>query len=162
MIGGLLVAVLLLAANAFFVATEFALVASRRTRLEQLAAGGSARARAALASVRDLPFMLSASQLGVTLASLGLGAVAEPTVARIIESPLRWVHAPHGAVHPVALVVGLAVVAFFHSVVGELVPKNLAIADPDTTALWLAVPMRGFTVVLRPVIRMITALASAG
>jgi CBS domain containing-hemolysin-like protein len=161
-IGGLLLAVVLLAANAFFVAVEFALVASRRTRIEQLAADGSARARAALASVRDLPFMLSASQLGVTLASLGLGATAEPTVARLIEPPLHWLHAPDGAVHPIALVVGLAIVAFFHSVFGELVPKNLAIADPDTAALWLAIPMRGFTVLFRPVIRLLNALASTG
>ena len=162
MIGGLLVALTLLAANAFFVAVEFALVASRRTRLEQMAEGGSARARAALASVRDLPFMLSASQLGVTLASLGLGYVAEPTVARLIEHPLEWLHAPDGIVHPVALVIGLTIVAFFHTVIGEMVPKNVAIADPDTTALWLALPMRGFTVLFRPVIHMLNTLASAG
>ena len=162
MIGGLFVAVVLLAANAFFVAVEFALVASRRTRLEQLATDGSSRARAALASVRDLPFMLSASQLGVTLASLGLGFVAEPTVAELIETPLSWVGLPEGAIHVIALVVALTIVTFFHSVVGELVPKNVAIADPDRAALWLALPMRGFTVVFRPVIRVLNVLASAG
>jgi CBS domain containing-hemolysin-like protein len=161
-IGGLLAAVVLLAVNAFFVAVEFALVASRRTRLEQLAADGSARARAALASVRDLPFMLSASQLGVTLASLGLGFVAEPTVAHLVETPLSWGGLPDGAVHAIALVIALTIVTFFHSVVGELGPKNVAIADPDRAALWLALPMRGFTVVFRPLIRVLNLLASAG
>jgi CBS domain containing-hemolysin-like protein len=159
---GLLVAFVLLLANAFFVAVEFALVATRRSRLEQLAGEGDARARAAIASVRDLPFMLSASQLGVTLASLGLGYVAEPSVARLIESPLEWVHVPHGAVHPIALVIGLTIVAFLHTVLGEMVPKNVAIADPDRTALWLALPMRGFTVAFRPVIRMLNVLVSLG
>jgi CBS domain containing-hemolysin-like protein len=161
-IGGLVAALVLLLANAFFVAVEFALVASRRTRLEQLAADGDARARAAVAAVRDLPFMLSASQLGVTLASLGLGFVAEPTVASIIEPPLEWIGLPEGAVHVIALFVALGIVTFFHSVVGELVPKNVAIADPDRTALWLAAPMRGFTAVFRPVIRLVNLLANAG
>lgn len=162
MIGGLVAAAVLLVANAFFVAVEFALVASRRSRLEQMAGEGDARARAAIASVRDLPFMLSASQLGVTLASLGLGYVAEPAVARLIESPLSWAQVPHGALHPVALVVALTIVAFLHTVLGEMVPKNVAISDPDRAALWLALPMRGFVVLFRPVIRLLNVLASAG
>jgi CBS domain containing-hemolysin-like protein len=161
-IGGLFVALFLLLANAFFVAVEFALVATRRSRLEQLAGEGDARARAAVASVRDLPFMLSASQLGVTLASLGLGYVAEPTVAQLIEGPLSALGVPEGAVHVIALVIALTIVAFLHTVLGEMVPKNVAIADPDRTALWLALPMRGFTVMFRPLIRLLNAMASAG
>jgi CBS domain containing-hemolysin-like protein len=161
-ITGLTVAVLLLLANAFFVAVEFAFVATRTARLEPLADAGDARARAAVASMRDLSFSLSASQLGVTLASLGLGYVAEPTVAKIIEAPLRWGHLPHGLLHVVALVVGLTIVVFFHTVIGEMVPKNLAIAEPDRTALLLALPMRAFAVAFRPVVRMLNVLTSLG
>lgn len=162
MIGGLLVAVVLLLANGFFVAVEFALVATRRSRLEQLAAEGDARAKAAIASVRDLSFMLSAAQLGITLASLGLGYVAEPAIAQIIELPLEWARVPDGAVHPIALVVGLTIVVFLHMVVGEMVPKNVAIAEPDRTALWLALPMRAFTVAFRPAIHVLNLLANGG
>lgn len=159
---GLLVAVVLLIANGFFVAVEFALVATRRSRLEQLAAEGDTRAKAAIASVRDLSFMLSAAQLGITLASLGLGYVAEPAVAHLIEVPLEWVHVPHDLIHPIALVVALTIVVFLHMVVGEMIPKNVAIAEPDRTALWLAVPMRWFTVLFRPVIRVLNVLANGG
>jgi len=161
-IGGLIAAVALLIANGFFVAVEFALVATRRDRLEQHAEEGDARARAAIASVRELSFMLSAAQLGITLASLGLGYVAEPSVAALIEHPLEWAHVPHGLVHPIALVIALTVVVFLHMVVGEMIPKNVAIAEPDRTALWLALPMRGFTLLLRPVITVLNALANGG
>jgi len=159
---GLLIAALLLVANGFFVAVEFALVATRRSRLEQLAAEGDARARAAVASVSDLSFMLSAAQLGITLASLALGYVAEPSVAHLIEKPLEWAHVPHDLVHPIALVLALTIVVFLHMVVGEMVPKNVAIAEPDRTALWLALPMRGFTVLFRPVIHVLNVLANGG
>ena len=162
MIGGLVAAVLLLVANGFFVAVEFALVATRRNRLEQLAEEGDARARAAIASVKELSFMLSAAQLGITLASLALGSVAEPSVAALLEHPLEWVHVPHSLVHPIALVVALTIVVFLHMVVGEMIPKNVAIAEPDRTALWLALPMRGFTFVFRPVIAVLNALANGG
>lgn len=159
---GLLVAALLLVANGFFVAVEFALVAARRSRIEQLAEEGNARARAAVASVRDLSFMLSAAQLGITLASLGLGYVAEPAVASLIEHPLEWARVPHDLVHPIALVTALTIVVYLHMVLGEMVPKNVAIAEPDRTALWLALPMRGFTVLLRPVIRVLNLAANGG
>jgi CBS domain containing-hemolysin-like protein len=158
----LLVAVVLLIANGFFVAVEFALVATRRSRLEQLAEGGDTRARAAIAMVRDLSFMLSAAQLGITLASLGLGYVAEPAVAHLLEQPLEWVRVPHDLVHPIALVVALTIVVFLHMVVGEMVPKNVAIAEPDRTALWLALPMRAFTIVFRPAIHALNVLANGG
>jgi CBS domain containing-hemolysin-like protein len=159
---GILVAVLLLVANGFFVAVEFALVATRRSRLEQLAAEGDSRAKAAIASVGDLSFMLSAAQLGITLASLALGYVAEPSVAHLIEQPLEWGHVPHELVHPIALVLALTIVVFLHMVVGEMVPKNVAIAEPDRTALWLALPMRAFTVLFRPAIHVLNVLANGG
>jgi CBS domain containing-hemolysin-like protein len=159
---GVVIAIALLLANGFFVAVEFALVATRRSRLEQLAADGDTRAKAAVASVRDLSFMLSAAQLGITLASLGLGYVAEPAVAQLIEVPLEWLHVPHDLIHPISLVLALTIVVFLHMVVGEMVPKNVAIAEPDRTALWLALPMRGFTVLFRPVIVVLNVLANAG
>lgn len=160
--GGILAAVFLLLANGFFVAVEFALVATRRSRLEQLAEDGDTRAKAAVSMVRDLSFMLSAAQLGITLASLGLGYVAEPAIAHLLETPLEWAHVPHDLLHPIALVIGLTIVVFLHMVVGEMVPKNVAIAEPDRTALWLALPMRGFTVAFRPAIHVLNLLANGG
>jgi CBS domain containing-hemolysin-like protein len=159
---GIVAAVFLLIANGFFVAVEFALVATRRSRLEQLAESGDTRAKAAIAMVRDLSFMLSAAQLGITLASLGLGYVAEPAIAHLLEGPLELAHVPHDLLHPIALVIGLTIVVFLHMVVGEMIPKNVAIAEPDRTALWLAVPMRAFTVAFRPVIHVLNLLANAG
>jgi CBS domain containing-hemolysin-like protein len=161
-VSGIALAVALLAANGFFVAVEFALVATRRSRLETLAAEGDSRAKAAIASVRELSFMLSAAQLGITLASLALGAVAEPAVASLIEGPLEALHVPHDLIHPISLVIALTIVVFLHMVVGEMVPKNIAIAEPDRTALWLALPMRAFTVLFRPVIVVLNVLANGG
>jgi CBS domain containing-hemolysin-like protein len=161
-IAGLAVGFVLLVANGFFVAVEFSLVATRRSRLEQLADAGDTRARSGIALVRDLSVSLSASQLGVTLASLGLGYVAEPTVAHIIESPLDWLSVPERLAHPIALVLGLSIVVFLHTVMGEMVPKNVAIAEPDRTALWLAPPMWAFTVAMRPAIRVLNVLTSLG
>lgn len=162
MITGLVVGLLLLIANAFFVAAEFALIAVRRTRIEQLAAAGDVRARAAERSIRELSFMLSASQLGITMASLGLGYVAEPAVAGLLEGPLASLPVPPAASHTLAFVVALTVVVFLHMVLGEMVPKNIAIADPERSALWLAVPLRAFTVAFRPLIVLLNRSANAG
>jgi CBS domain containing-hemolysin-like protein len=159
---GLLVAVLLLAANGVFVAAEFALVAVRRTRIDQLAAEGDTRAKSAQRALRDLSFMLSASQLGITMASLGLGFVAEPAIARLLEGPLHQFGIPAAATHSIAFAIALTTVVFFHMVLGEMVPKNIAIAEPERTALWLAAPMRAFTVAFGPLIRGLTALANRG
>ncbi|MDP9020713.1 MAG: hemolysin family protein [Actinomycetota bacterium] len=162
MITGLVVGLLLLVANAFFVAVEFALVAVRRTRVEQLASEGNARARAAERSIRELSFMLSASQLGITMASLGLGYVAEPALAKLLEGPLAALGMPTAASHTLAFVVALTVVVFLHMVVGEMVPKNIAISDPERSALWLALPMRVFTAVFGPLIILLNRTANAG
>jgi CBS domain containing-hemolysin-like protein len=161
-ITGLAIGLVLLVANAFFVAAEFALVAVRRTRVEQLAAGGDARARAAERSIRELSFMLSASQLGITMASLGLGFVAEPALASLLEGPLAALGLPAAASHTLAFVVALTVVVFLHMVLGEMVPKNIAIADAERSTLWLAVPLRAFTAVFRPLIAVLNRSANAG
>lgn len=162
MIGALIAALFLLAANAFFVAVEFALIAVRRTRVEQLAAAGDVRARMTERSIRELSFMLSASQLGITMASLGLGFVAEPAVAALLEGPLVLAGIPESASHSLAFVLALTIVVFLHMVLGEMVPKNIAIARPEQSALWLVLPMRVFTTVFRPLILLLNNLANGG
>ena len=157
----LVASVLLLLANGFFVAAEFALIASRRTRIEELADGGDPRARSARSLIRELSFMLSGAQLGITMASLLLGFVAEPALADLLEGPLHDAGLPEGATHTVAFALALAVVVFLHMVIGEMVPKNLAITAPETAALWLAVPMRAYASAFRPVIRLLNGLANA-
>ena len=159
----LLLALLLLLANGFFVAVEFALIASRRTKLEALAADGSSRARMALGSMRDLNLQLAGAQLGITMASLLLGYVAEPPIAGIIEDGIEAViDVPSGLLHTIGFVVALTIVAFLHMVIGEMVPKNVAIAEPERTMLALAVPNRVYVTLFRPVLRVLNALSNAG
>jgi CBS domain containing-hemolysin-like protein len=157
----LLLAVGLLLANGFFVGAEFALVAARRSKIEALAEEGSRRATAALRSVRELSLMLAGAQLGITMASLGLGAVAEPAVAHLIEGPLGEV-VPEQTVHALALVIALIIVVFLHMVVGEMAPKNIAIAEPERSALWFAVPFRIYANGFRPFIAFLNWLANRG
>lgn len=159
--GGIAVSILLLLANGLFVAAEFSFLASRRSRMEQLAAEGDRRAAAAAGAIGELSFMLSAAQLGITMASLVLGYVAEPTVAHLLEAPLHDLGLPDATSHTVAFVVALVIVVFLHMVVGEMIPKNIAIAEPDRTALWLAVPMRAFATLFRPVVRLLNHSANA-
>ncbi|MGH8873763.1 MAG: hemolysin family protein [Acidimicrobiia bacterium] len=157
----LLVAVALLLANGFFVGAEFAIIAARRNRIEQLAAEGRLSARLALASMRELSTMLAGAQLGITMASLGLGYVAEPAVARFIEAGLGTVvDLPTGVLHAISFPVALTIVVYLHMVIGEMVPKNIAIAEPERSVLWLAVPFRIYAVMFRPVIRFLNWLAN--
>ena len=157
----LLFAVVLLVVNGFFVAAEFALIAARRSRLEQLAADGHAGAAAAVRSIGELSLMLSAAQLGITIASLLLGYIAEPAVAHLLEHPLELAGLEETSAHTVAFLIALSIVVFFHMVVGEMIPKNIAIADPERAALWLAQPMRGFMTLFRPVVLALTWSANA-
>ncbi|MEU4423098.1 hemolysin family protein [Actinoplanes sp. NPDC024001] len=157
----LLVSVLLLVFNAFFVAAEFALVAAKRHRLEQAAADGSRGARAALAGTRRLSMMLAGAQLGITLCTLGLGAVAKPAVAHLLEPVFTAAGLPGGAAYVVAFVLAVALVGFLHVVVGEMAPKSWAISHPETSAQLLAIPFVGFTTVLRPVLAALNGLANA-
>ena len=159
----LVVALGLLAANGFFMGAEFAVIAARRTKIDQLAAGGDLRARAAQKSIKELSFMLAGVQLGITMASLGLGAVAEPAVAHLIEAGLESVaDLPAGLLHSVSFVVALTIVVFFHMVIGEMAPKNVAIAEPEKTAMWLALPLRLYANLFRPFIRLLNGIANAG
>ena len=158
----LVVIVVLLLANAFFVAAEFALIAARRTQIEHLASEGNARARMGLHLMRELSFQLAGAQLGITMASLGLGFVAEPAVASLLESVLDPLGLPSGLLHTISFVVALTIVVFFHMVVGEMVPKNVAIAAPEQSLLWLALPVRLYSGLFRPVIRLLNGLANLG
>ncbi|MGY1773395.1 hemolysin family protein [Blastococcus sp. SYSU D00813] len=148
----LLVLVALLLGNAFFVAAEFALVSVRADQLEPRAEAGSPRAAKALAALRNVSKMMAAAQLGITLCSLGLGAVGEPAVAHLIEKPLHALHVPEGLLHPIALVIALSLVTVLHMVLGEMVPKNITIAGPDRAALVLGPPLAAFARLLTPVI----------
>ena len=159
--GGIAVAVLLLAFNGFFVASEFALLAARRSRVEQLAAEGDKRARHALAGIREMTLMLAGAQLGITMCSLGLGAVAEPAVAGILEGVLgQWFTLTDTARHVIAFSIALTVVVFLHMVVGEMAPKSWAISHPEESSLLLARPFRLFVNVFRPIIRLLNGAAN--
>ncbi|MBK7622472.1 MAG: HlyC/CorC family transporter [Kineosporiaceae bacterium] len=136
--GALLLALVLLLLNAFFVGAEFAVISARRSQVEPLAEAGRRGARTALWAMENVSLMLAAAQLGITICSLGLGAVAEPAVAHLLVGPFHAVGLPDGLVHPVAFTVALAVVVYLHVVVGEMIPKNLALAAPERAALTLA------------------------
>jgi len=145
------IAVTLIALSAFFVAVEFALVAARRYRLEE-AAATSAVARAALRSSQDLSMLLAGSQLGITLCTLGLGAVAKPAVHDVLMPLLERWGVPSVTADVVAFVLALLMVTFLHLVVGEMAPKSWAISHPERSAILLALPMRAFMKVTRPVL----------
>ncbi|MEV6794268.1 hemolysin family protein [Streptomyces sp. NPDC051320] len=155
----LLFALLLVFANGFFVGAEFALVSVRRSQIEPLAAEGSARARRVLHGLENLPQMMAAAQFGITVCSLTLGAVAEPTVAHLLEPVFAAARLPHEVIHPLGYVIALACVVSLHLIIGELVPKNLAMAAPEKTALWLSPGLVGFAGLCRPVTAALGACA---
>ena len=154
----LLFALVLVLANGFFVGAEFAMVSVRRSQIEPLAAG-QRRARTVLHGLQNLPHMMAAAQFGVTICSLTLGAVAEPTITRLLEPAFAATGLPADLVHPIGYVLALAVVVFLHLVIGELVPKNLAMAAPEKAALWLGPGLVAFAGVFRPVIVVLGACA---
>jgi len=156
-----LCSLLLLVANGFFVAAEFALVASKRYRLEHAAAEGSRAARAALDGSRELSIMLAGAQLGITLCSLGLGALAEPTIERLVHPLLHGIGLPDLPSEIIAFLFALLVVTFLHLVIGEMMPKSWAITDPERSATLLALPFRGFVRLVRPALVGLNVLANA-
>lgn len=158
----LLVTALLLAGNAFFVGAEFAMLTARREQMEALAAGGHNRARTVLRAGRELPLLIAGAQLGITVCGLGLGALAEPAIAHLLERPLEPLGMPAPVLHAVSFTVALAIVAALHTVLGEMVPKNLAIAGPERTALWLVPAHYAFCRLTRPVLRLFNAVAHGG
>ncbi|NVJ09949.1 HlyC/CorC family transporter [Myxococcus sp. AM001] len=156
-------AILLVFANGFFVATEFAIVKIRATRLQALVDEGAPGAAAAMKMVEKLDAYLSATQFGITLASLGLGWLGEPAFARLLE-PVLVPLVPEGAsttlAHSAAVVIGFSIITFLHIVLGELAPKSLAIQRPEDTTLAVALPMRVFYVLFYPAIVLLNGLAA--
>ncbi len=151
-----LVAVIgLVAANGFFVATEFSLVSVRKSRMESLVAAGNQRAASVLTALRDLDDYIAATQLGITIASIGLGWIGEPALAALLDplfeelmpEPIAFVSA-----HAVAFAIAFTVITFLHVVFGELAPKSVALQYPDHTSMAVAAPVRFFLYAFRPAI----------
>jgi CBS domain containing-hemolysin-like protein len=139
----LLLVVLLVLANGFFVASEFALVGVRRSRIATLAAAGHKRAQRLLRLVDNLNAYISATQLGITLASLALGWIGEPAVAYLLEEPLKG-RVSEAVMHTIAFTIAFSIITFLHIVLGELAPKTLALERAEKTALAIAWPMELF------------------
>ena len=152
--------VVLLAASAFFVAAEFALIAARRSVIEPVAVN-SARARSTLKAMEHVSLMMACAQLGITLCGVLLGALGEPAVAALLEPVFHAVGVPEAWLHPVSLVIALLLVVSAHVAFGEMVPKNIAIADPERTALALAPALRAIATGIGPIIRSLNWFANA-
>lgn len=151
--------------NAFFVAAEFALVAARRTRLQELAHRGKTGARSALQSVKRLDTFIAATQLGITLASIALGWLGEPVLAQGIDVGFHSLF-PHSSVSPVAIhsvatTVAFILIAFLHVVLGELAPKALALQMPEQVSLRVAWPLMAFERTFRPFISVLNWAGNA-
>ena len=166
----LLAVLVLVGINAYFVAAEFALVAVRRTRIEQRVRGGDRRARYVLESLDHPDDFISAAQLGITVASIAIGYIAEGTIAALIEPYLQWIHYSVGVPvlgnlsltgHLVATLITLIIVTYLHVVLGEQVPKMIAIQNAEPVALWTVRPTQIFGKVLRPFIKFMSGSASS-
>lgn len=140
--------------NGFFVASEFALVGVRRSRIEMLAASGSGSARRLLGLLDNLNAYISATQLGITMASLALGWIGEPVFAHILEAPLRG-RVSEVTLHTISFAVAFAIITFLHIVLGELAPKTLALERAEKVALAISWPMHAFYKLFRWPIRML-------
>jgi len=158
----LFLAALTVVANAFFVGGEFALVAVRRSQIEPLAEDGDRRAATVIWAMEHVSAMMATAQLGITVCTLVLGAVAEPAFAHLLEPLLNAASVPEGAAHLVSFAVALAVATYLHMLFGEMVPKNVALAEPARTALALGPPLVALTRGLRPLVLGVNALADAG
>ncbi|BBY30092.1 hemolysin family protein [Mycolicibacterium sediminis] len=134
---GVLLTAVLLGLNAFFVGSEFALISARRDRLEALAEQGKKSAVTVIRAGENLSLMLAGAQLGITICSILLGRVGEPAVAHLLEKPFSAVGIPDSVLHTVAFLIALGVVVTLHVLLGEMVPKNIAIAGPESTAMLL-------------------------
>jgi CBS domain containing-hemolysin-like protein len=157
---GLALTLVLLALNALFVAAEFALISARRTQIEPLAQAGSRTARLALRAMENVTLAMAAAQLGITMCSLGLGAISEPALAHLMEPVFAALDVPEGLVHPISFVIALTIVVFLHVVFGEMVPKNLALVQPDRASLVLGPFMLLVIAVLKPLVVTLNGIAN--
>ncbi|MDR2379407.1 MAG: hemolysin family protein [Bifidobacteriaceae bacterium] len=149
----------LLVANAFFVGAEFAIMSVRRSQVEPRAEAGSASARLVLYALEHMPSMLATLQLGVTVASTSLGAVAESALADALTGPVHGLGLPTPTAHAVAAVIALVAVVYLHVVLGEMAPKNLSLASPERAALVLTPPLVVLAWALTPVTAALRAFA---
>ncbi|MER5929150.1 hemolysin family protein [Streptomyces sp. NPDC002054] len=156
----LLIGLATLVVNAFFVGAEFALISVRRSQIEPFAERGDRRARSVLWGLEHLSGLMAAAQLGITLCTLVLGVVAEPAIAHLLTPLFDLLGVPHGLTHPISFVVALALATYLHMLFGEMVPKNVALAEPVRTAMVLGPPLVTLTRALRPVIFAINAFAN--
>ena len=161
----ILLAVLMLAGNAFFVGAEFAVMSARRSQIEPRASAdghGARRARTTMWALEHVSTMLACAQFGITVCTLALGALAEPALEHVIEPALRLAGLPPDAYTPIALLLALLVVSYLHVVLGELVPKNIALAGPDRAVLVLAPPLVWLARALRPIVTVLNGIANLG
>ncbi|BAX92755.1 hemolysin family protein [Mycobacterium shigaense] len=158
---GVLLALLLIAANAFFVAAEFSLISARRDRLEALAEQGKVRAVRVIRAGEQLSSMLAGSQLGVTVASLLLGRIGESSVASLLHSAFGLTAMHPALVHTLSFIIALALAVTLHVLLGEMVPKNIALAGPERTAMLLVPPYLAYVRVARPFIVFYNKCANA-
>jgi CBS domain containing-hemolysin-like protein len=149
---GVILTAVLLAANAFFVGAEFALISARRDRLEALAEQGKHSAVTVIRAGQNLPVMLAGAQLGITICSILLGRVGEPAVAHLLERPFELLGIPDTLLHTVSFVIAITIVVVLHVLLGEMVPKNIAIAGPESVAMLLVPPYLVWIRAARPVI----------
>lgn len=149
---GVFLTFVLLAGNAFFVGAEFALISARRDRLEALAAQGKHRALTVIRAGENLSLMLAAAQLGITICSILLGKVAEPAIAHLLEVPMEAAGLPDSLLHPISFTISLALVVVLHILIGEMVPKNIALAGPERTAMLLVPVHLAFIKLAHPLI----------
>jgi CBS domain containing-hemolysin-like protein len=147
----ILLVFLLVFLNGFFVATEFAMVKVRKSRIETLSLKGNRSAKYTLTVIKDLNSYLSACQLGITLASLGLGWIGEPAVSRMLMPIFNLFDLSANAVHSISFIIAFSIITGFHIVFGELVPKSLAIISSEKIALYTALPLIMFYKVTYPV-----------
>src|SRR5215216_1601150 len=161
---GLLAVFALVFMNGFFVAAEFSFVGARRTRIAQLAQEGNAGARAAQGALQHLDRYIAATQLGITLASLGLGWLGEPAVAHLFE-PLFERFLPENVAitlgHTISVVIAFSLVTMLHIVLGELAPKSIALQRPEDVAILVARPTIVFHNIFNPVIRLMNGIGNA-
>ncbi|AKH80975.1 membrane protein [Streptomyces sp. CNQ-509] len=157
----LIIGLLTLVFNAFFVGAEFALISVRRSQIEPYAQEGDRRARRVIWGLEHVSTLMAAAQLGITLCTLVLGVVAEPAIAHLLEPVFNAMGVPHGLVHPISFAIALAVATYLHMLLGEMVPKNVALADPVRSALLLGPPLVALTRALRPVVFTVNAFANA-
>ncbi|CAM3890480.1 hemolysin family protein [Kibdelosporangium persicum] len=159
-IPAILVSLLLLGLNAFFVGAEFALVSARHDRLEAMADRGVDRARMVMRAAEKTSLMMAGAQFGITLCTIALGALGEPAVAHYLEMILEPLGVHPAVMHGIAFAIALLIVSVLHVLLGEMVTKNIAIAAPERTAVWLTPFLVAWVRLVRPVISLLNWMAN--